>query len=272
MNWNRRAATAAALALLVLTNAVALGGAAWNRSGEPDSRLRLSERELFVPWSGWPSTTDENSGLSLTLNWRCIPASTLHGRSATWYDNNSPAWLDARKMTELGFDMGRARVAPGIHRPHEVREVWLVLELDGPAYRRSQALAAAAAASAASSPQASVRPEASVDASRLFAVDAGLDRAALRARYGDRAMYAIVRAQVGMLRDTEVVVEAGRIESLSIDEIEVPLSLRPVFADIRRGQGAAGERGRFDATVAFGRRAEPWLAEAHATRRAPSAR
>ncbi|MBW8760105.1 MAG: DUF4824 family protein [Burkholderiales bacterium] len=278
MNWNRRTATWAGLALLVLTNAVALGGAAWNRSGEPDSRLQLSERELSVPWSAWSPPGAENSGLSLRLNWRCNPAAKTSASRASYYDDASPGWLDTRKLTELGFDMGRAGGTPGLHRPHEVREVWVVLELDGPAYRAWQAAAAAEAASAAAAEAAKPPPhrvahvEPPHGASRLFAVDAGLDRAALRVRYADRAQYAVVRAKVGRLRDTEDVVDGGRIESLSIDEVNVPLALRPAFAAAAPAGRGGVERSRFIATVAFGRRAEPWLVDARPLPAAPDAR
>jgi len=269
MNWNRRTATVAGLALLVLTNAVALGGAAWNRSGEPDSRLQLSERELSVPWSAWAPPGAENSGLSLRLDWRCNPAAKTGARRTNhYYDDASPGWLDTRKMAELGFDMGRPGRAPGLQRPHEVREVWVVLELDGPAYRAWNAAAAAEAASAAAAeaakppPHVAAHVEVPHDGTRLFAVDAGLDRAALRARYADRAMYAVVRAKVGRLRDTEDVVDGGRIESLSIEEVNVPLALRPAFAAVQRPRRGGDERSRFVATVAFGQRAEPWLVDA----------
>jgi len=278
MNWNRRTATAAGLALLVLTNAVALGGAAWNRSGAPDSRLQLSEHELSVPWGVWSPPGAENSGLSLRLYWRCNPAPRTGARRTTYYDDASPGWLDNGKMAELGFDMGRSGRTPGFHRPHEVREVWMVLELDGPAYRAWEAAAAAEAASAAAAEAAKPPPHrlapvaVPYGGSRLFAVDAGLDRAALRARYPERTMYAVVRATVGRLRDTEDVVDGGRIESLSIDEVNVPLALRPAFVTVQpAGRGGEGH-GRFVATVAFGQRAEPWLVDARQLPAAPGAR
>src|SRR5690606_12121573 len=36
-------------AIILAANAVALGGVAWNRSGEPESRVALSQRELARP-------------------------------------------------------------------------------------------------------------------------------------------------------------------------------------------------------------------------------
>ena len=59
---------AAGAALIVLANAVALTGVYLNRSGEPDSRVVLSQRELGMTW-GWQADRD-NSGMVLGLNWR----------------------------------------------------------------------------------------------------------------------------------------------------------------------------------------------------------
>jgi hypothetical protein len=60
-------------ALIAITNAIALGGAVYNRSGEPDSTLALSDRELQLPCESWSGS--ENSELSLRLNWRVLQES-----------------------------------------------------------------------------------------------------------------------------------------------------------------------------------------------------
>ena len=44
--WTRGHTLAIGIALIVLTNAVALGGVWWNRSATPESALTLSQREL----------------------------------------------------------------------------------------------------------------------------------------------------------------------------------------------------------------------------------
>ena len=289
---NRRLLAAAGLALILLTNAVALGGVAWNRAGEPDSRLVLSERELLLPWRAGQSES-ENSGLSLELQWRCRPArmATRHGDS--YEDASSPAWLDARKMGELGFDLRAPELTRPIDRAtprHQqlAREVWLVLELDGPAYRQALADAAqeakeTAAREAEAASRAKPGEPARVEhvtfdpesGGRLFVVDAGLDREVLRARYADRAKYAIVRGRVsprsgparvvdfgGGESDDARAIDSGRIDALSIAEVNVPLALRHVFDGVepRAYRQAPGQR--FTATLNFGRRAEPWLVDA----------
>ncbi|MGH8649482.1 MAG: DUF4824 family protein, partial [Burkholderiales bacterium] len=49
LTWPRGRTLAAGIVLIALTNAIALGGVAWNRSGEPESVLKLTQRELSQP-------------------------------------------------------------------------------------------------------------------------------------------------------------------------------------------------------------------------------
>jgi hypothetical protein len=49
-------------ALILLVNAVALTGVYLNRSGEPESRLRLSERELGLPWDWRRQQGEQRAG------------------------------------------------------------------------------------------------------------------------------------------------------------------------------------------------------------------
>ena len=278
MNWNRRTATWVGLALLVLTNAVALGGVAYNRSGVPDAVLKLGERELSPPYV-W-NDKGENSGLSLKLQWRSAPpaAPTRHGKM--YYGDHDPGWLNAQKMRELGLDANATSkpqlfdANPSSRHRALPRDVFIVLEFNGPAYqdsvRRARAAVDAAPAESASTGVASRKEQAKVELAaqlvdtRLFAVDAGLDHAALRARYPDRTMYAIVRGRISPTRDRNEDDLGGFIDELSVDEINVPLEMRPVFEGVvaRNGYDGSAPAVHFDATVMFGQRAEPWLANA----------
>lgn len=273
----------AGLVLLALTNAVALGGALWNRSGEPGARMRLSERELHrvEPWYG----NRENSGLALQLRWRILSeeesANTQFFAFGYGYSGGAPGWLDKAKMESLGFDT--ATLAPYSERARKryekqlPREVALVLELDGQAYRRALELKTEHTSRELARP---VVPGDKIDeqrrttarealewersrSSRLFVVDAGLDAEALRARYPDRARYAIVRGEVTPVAlGAAAKRAAGRVSGVSVSSINVPLRLRKVFADAQISEYGAGPRTPFDATVAWGRRLEPWLVEA----------
>jgi hypothetical protein len=100
--------------------------------------------------------------------------------------------------------------------------------------------------------------------SRLFIVDAGLEVEVLRAKYPDRARYAIVRGQIRPLlvgRESKLRL-SGYADGLSIDQINVPLVYRRVFEPmLQKGGGPYNAAGRpYRASVAFGKRLEPWIA------------
>ena len=279
MKWTRRTTLISGLVLIGLANAVALGGAAYNRSGAPDSTLDLSERELRPPhvWAG----RKENSGLELHLRWRVLHSD---GSGAGLYrmgveGGGSPAWLDESKMASLGFaaapstahldaDRGAA------YQRQLPREVFVVLELNGPAYRTALERAASAAKELETKNERGVGKKTADEltdrethhSSRLFAVDAGLDRAALRSKFGDRAQYAIVRGQVRPTWLPQSRGAAGAITGLSAAIVNVPQEMRSVFEGVVpiSDFGSVGPSKHFDAELAFGRWLEPWLVSAAA--------
>jgi hypothetical protein len=278
-NWTRRHTLIAGLVLILLTNAVALLGVYRNRSGEPESMLKLTQRELQQPY-GW-GMSSENSGVSLRIDWR-VPSAEKYWPGS--YSGGNPAWLDQAKMASLGFDVSPSKDMQDDFRGSSrqlAKEVLLVLELDGPAYQqalqRAQQYAAEQDAKLAALPDdkavqnnaknahEEVRRE-EQDNSRLFAVDAGLDLNELRARYPDRNRYAIVRAQVQPSFVGGQSKIAGYINRISIDEINVPREYHTAF-DIRVRPAIIGQTSghAFEASVAFGRRLEPWLIDISAT-------
>jgi hypothetical protein len=277
MKWSRRHSLIAGLALIALTNAVALGGAAYNRSGEPESVLRLTQRELQPPYF---FGRRENSGLALRLRWRVLQEGASDVDSYSWGgtgEGASPPWLDREKMASLGFDVALADTEldkPRSFRRQLPRDVLLVLEFDGPAYQRSLVNAAEFAARlekknlAESSKLAVQVVERERNAnSRIFVVDAGLDRAALRTKYGDRSKYAIVGGQVRPAWRSARVPKshAGYVDALNVGAVNVPLEFRDAFEgaspDIEFVQTSTSKV-RYEATVAFGKRLEPWITAA----------
>jgi Domain of unknown function (DUF4824) len=271
-NWTRKHTLIAGLALILLTNAVALLGVYWNRSGEPESLLTLTQRELQQPY-GW-GMDRENSGVSLQIHWR-----VLSGEKSRpfFYSGGSPAWLDQAKMFSLGFEVNPSKDMLYDYRwssQQLSREVLLVLELDGSAYReslqRAQQYAAEQDAKLAALPddramQANAKnaheqvTREEQDNSRLFAIDAGLDLNQLRAQYPDRNRYAIVSAQVRPSVGEQGRI-AGYIDKISIDEINVPHEFHAAFdSRVRPVIGRTSGQRTFEASVAFGQRLEPWL-------------
>ena len=162
----------------------------------------------------------------------------------------------------------------------------IVLEIDGRAYQnaleRARARAAKEAEKAAQTGKTGpgtpaehaatfLKNEESVN-SRLFAVDVGLDARTLRAKYPDRTRYAIVRGKVRASYQFGRGKEAGwtgYIENIQNGQINVPLEFRRTIERAPRPvprPAAAADRPAFEATVAFGRRFEPWIVAASAAK------
>jgi hypothetical protein len=182
-------------------------------------------------------------------------------------------------MASLGFEVnpparGREGDAISAYQRQLSREVFVVLELDGPAYRTALERAANLARELEAKNERGMGKRLADEmidretrrSSRLFAVDAGLDREALRGRFGDRARYAIVHARIlpTWLQRTNGKGATGFIADLGAATINVPLEMRGVFEDVApAGDSAPQATGRrFEARLAFGRRLEPWLVSA----------
>jgi hypothetical protein len=284
MTWSRAHTVIAGLGLVALTNAVALLGVVYNRSGEPEAKVSLTQRELRAPYRSYGNR--ENSGLALGLVWRVLNEESVATQFYMWRYagiGGTPAWLDKARMQALGFDTsahsidsdprGRAR-----YEKQLPREVLLVLELDGPAYRRSLELATqyaardeAKLAAIPGDKELGARAKNAREAlewernrnSRLFVVDAGLESAALRAKYPDAGRYALVHGQVRLEsggRDSGNV--RGYVSGLSIESINVPFALREVFGSAAPIGDVDQNRAPFAAMVAFGKRLEPWITAA----------
>jgi Domain of unknown function (DUF4824) len=280
MTWSRIHTLIAGVALIAVTNAVALIGVAHNRGGEPESELRLTQRELAPPY--WRGIDRESGGIELRLQWRAL----MKGNYDFYMQaGGQPEWLDRAKLAALGFDLTPPENTAAGRRYYErlnSRQVFVALELDGPAYqealqraqRRVDEAAATkpAPASGPMSPAERLRREQN-SASRLFAIDAGPDPAALREKYPDRNRYAIVRARVRVtyfggsaIRDAEL---TGHLSEVINDHISVPPEFRVTFDTLPRTSTYNSQDGpvsRFDVTLAFGKRFEPWIIAASAAK------
>jgi len=281
--WSRGHTLAAGIALIGLTNAIALGGVAWNRSGEPESVLKLSQRELSR--SREYGLDREGGGLQLNVSWRVL--GTERDSEIYWNFHGAPEWLDESKLASLGFDMTPPPATPKASWRYErqlPREALVVLELDGPAYQkaleRARERAAKEAAKGAQTGKtgpgsptqqaANFLKNEETANSRLFAVDAGRDARALRAKYPDRIRYAIVQGSVRTSYQPGRGKEArwtGYINDIQNAQINVPLEFRKAIesAQISRRPGPAVQGAPpFEVTVAFGKRFEPWIVAASA--------
>lgn len=299
--WSRRLGWVAAAVLVVGTNAFVLARVAWNRSGEAAARLELTERELTLPWVG---EDEEDTGLALHLDFH---APGPWREAGTGMDS----WLDREKLGALGFDVSVDPEAPGAERHYRSplpRRVWLVLEDEGAAWRRWLAgreeeveevrRAVIRGEKGSEDLEAAERSLAAdrVEASRLFAVDAGLDRDALHERHPDPARHAVVPATVRLHRmdvdqgrgeepEDQPAYLTGSVDRVLVDRIHVPLRHRPeiewaLAERDRRNREKAHTLARppsrtpggpnptdepapplYRAEVSVGRLGEPWLTE-----------
>jgi len=272
MNWTRTHALAGGVGLILLVNAVALGGVAWNRSGEPDSVLPLSQRELLRN-SDWYK---ENSGLSLRLRWRTPSRDT----EARQHNRGWQPALDGRKMAELGFAMPEQVDDDSARRfgRQQSRDALLVLELDGPLYQREVQLTrkrlGEARQAADAAPQNArladerdfIRRELDSEEktdTRLLLKDVGLDIQTLRAQYPDRRRYLIIHGRVRPISNyyQHIWTLGGTASAIGSDSINVPYQWRERLDEItaQPQRTADGLPQPFVAEVAFGRRLEPWI-------------
>ncbi len=281
ITWSRKTTWIAGLMIIVLTNVIALAGVAYNRAGEPDGTLVLTERELRLPYSA--GSARENSGLSLTIEWRTLqaPRNGYPGYNNRW---GAVEWLDETRLDELGFETGVAVMTPESRSRFNrslSRDVWFVLEYDGPAYQamreRVKAFSQGEQELARRNPgneefekRAARAKKLGVverqEASRLFVVDAGLDPAMLRRKYPDEARYSIARGQVGATvnnDDDDSWRVQGYIQSLAVESVNVPLAFRDVFETLAEESPRENEGlPRYSVTLAYGKRQGPWIVSA----------
>ena len=267
------------IALIVVTNAVVLAGVAYNRSGEPESVLRLNERELRIYYWNWPA--NENSSIDVHLNWRVARVESdddvIYGG---W--QGALSWLEPVQLRELGFDVeGDIESEEGAEhvRRQPSRRAWVVLEHDGPAYQaslerarqkfeRATALASANAGDKEFQERLNLvraameREERSE--TRLFVIDVGRDEDALRAQYPDRQRHAIVNGRLSLMIEGN----PGRrrvtaqVDELDVAAIRVPHMYREVVEPFVQPNAYPDDHEpRFAATVNFGRRFEPWIVD-----------
>lgn len=272
-----------AVSLVVVINLVILGGVAWNRSGQPEARMLLSERELRLSGGG-----TENSGLSLHLVWR-------HQGDAV------QDWFDQKHLEAVGFDCSPVPDSPAAERyyrkqlPHRA---YLVLELEGAAWQRwkekqharYRELETATGGTESEKKnrgwelkQISRQLE---EESHLFAVDVGRDPKLLRQQYADTAHYLILPALVRLQMEYRAADQqqskqrhklTGYVERILVSQIHLPRDLSVELRRLTSGSGKIApyrdEYGwpytpadstkkqplRYQVDLAVGKRYEPWI-------------
>jgi putative membrane protein len=191
-------------------------------------------------------------------------------------------WFDDAKLRDLGFRGDIDPSDPDALQSYEWlprRYAYVVLEYDGPAF--------AAWLAAREKDVEAIRGEVDAEAlldlaraarSRLFPVDASLDADELFRRYPERGRHLVLRGVVAahVVRGAEgPPLARGFIASLLVDEVHVPRQFRPPltpflpttteteFYDQADRTSTVdwppARPPRYRATLAVGRRLEPWL-------------
>jgi Domain of unknown function (DUF4824) len=280
-----------AIAVIILTNVVVLAGVAYNRSGEPDATVQLTERELH--WENrWDWMDREDSGLHLILKW-----------SRLGYDNfdrtrREDYWFNQQKLTEVGFDTSYpldGKDADRYYRRQLPRQGYVVLEFDGDAYQNwlkkekgrieenRQKLLGEQESREKSNLENNIKriEQSMITQSRLFAIDVGRDGPALRKQYPDQSKYIITSAVFAISRHytsrkkdhpqpSQKYYFRGFIREISTPQIHVTSNFRSFFvSDIKthtniylpKGKPLSDLEPRFQVTLNYGKRYEPWIAD-----------
>lgn len=273
--WSIKQSVVVGVTLILVTNIIVLSGVAYNRSGEPDALILLTEREVELPYRfGYYS--DENSGLSLTINWRILGKIDDDSKYRP-YGNSYPEWLNKDKLIELGFD-----VSENIHteegrrsyRKGFSKDALLVLEYNGASYeesvQRTKTWFKKKQASDTSQPDLRWQLEIAQDRmkdeqeteSRLFVIDTGLNHEALRKKYADKSKFIIVpgRVEIAIRGCDGSRYFTGRISELGI-KVHVPYEYAE-FLLLMSDEEDSQEKGggpKYKVNLAFGQRLEPWV-------------
>lgn len=267
--------------LILIVNGIALASVAYNRSAE-ESELKLTERELNKAYIDYGY---ESSGMELNLNWR-VPlqndGSAMNYDISTHRYGPGTKWLDKAKLAELGFDVGMPETNADAAKHYErmnSKDVFIVLELDGPARQDAlehlKNLLNRSCGPEEKTEVCKQTPEIKKNRlwqeentlSRLFAVDAGPDDAALRARYPDRSKYTIMRGLVKPVLSQSNGKPAlmGHLLGMHVTTINVPHKFIAGIKDItpwNYNLKPGVQVNHYEVIVAFGRNHEPWIVSA----------
>jgi len=257
------------LLLITGTNMIIFSGIFLNRAGKPLSVITLTERELRQSYRH----RKENNGLSLTLQWRVMnPTSVYYGK---W---SSPEWLDADKLTLLGFSIDEINADTSYQRQRKrllTKKVFIVLEYNGD--KTKEALKSVEEnlteikadcvgkneKNCADNAHNRLKREKKIE-SRLFAIDAGLDYKELSEKYYQQEKYIIapgtVKPRYNYLKKKNVI--SGSIKSISVEKIHVPLEHKTTFNSIMGADKTSVysfDSPRYSIELAYGQRHEPWI-------------
>lgn len=256
----KRPGLLSAAAIVVAANAAAWAAAAWNRSGEPEAVLVLTERELRLP-----PRQAENTALALSLVFE------PHAEQPR-EEPREAGWFDRAKLESIGFDCGRpvSDANAEYYRTRVPRSTFAALEFEGDTWRKQVEQSPPRVVRYPAMPlpdgTAGQAPRDPLLDTHLVPIDVDNDPAALRARHPDRRAVAIVEATVA-LRYVSAPGQPpfleGRVTTVLPRAINVPREWRSVLTPLQQPERRLRvwppppTEPRFRATIAWGKRLEP---------------
>jgi hypothetical protein len=258
--------------LIIAANIMVIYRVSTNRTGPYETMIELTERELALPYR----MHEENSGISLRLRWGMLgqPEDDEYRYD---FHYQSPAWMDPEKLASLGFDTRKASSETNINKEIVPRRAFIALEYDGAAYqealRRSEKKFESAQQNYQANPDSktlhqdfknaeTLLQQGRTTASRLFAVDAGLNAEMLRKKYPDQSRFIIAPGIVKMdwNYENKKAVPSGYVSDLLVENIHVPLEFRRPIDDIlSKNLHHETNSPRYKVQLAYGARFEPWI-------------
>ncbi len=265
-----------AILLVVISNLFVLTNVYLNQSGEPESSLLLTERELSLY-----GQSHENSGMHLRLSWK-----TSH------YDSKNKkrtGWLHRDRLQALGFDTDLDPAHPeasDYYRRQAVKKAYIVFEFEGSAWddwvagnaeeieKLEKKLAVAQEPHEKSSLESQIKWKHNEKRrqSHLFAIDAGRDALTLRQRYPDKSRYMILEGVINMYHsrgwnpatskyDTPYVY--GVLQKVETPHINISKKFRSSFQGLKSNYGRHRDKyhPRFEVRLSVGSRFLPWIQE-----------
>lgn len=242
-------------ALVLLVNLIVLLGVAYNRSGESVAQLVLTERELNLPQSY--SWREENSGMALSIRWTAISRDKKN--SLGYPFSRKPAWLSEAKLKSLGIDVDglkNIKYKNWYDNSYQkiTREVIYVFEYNGQAYnsalKRIKGLLL------------KQQRRFQIAESRIFVIDAGLDKESLLEKYNDKSKYLLLAGELKVIRNYDQL--TGSISRLYIPKVHVSLPDSELISKLTADRpfhqyNKEPIEPRFEVRLNIGKRLEPWI-------------
>lgn len=251
------------LAILMGSNLAVLGGVVLNRSGEATSQLTLTERELSLPY--YMGAKAENSGISLSLNWR-VPSK---GDKNYYPYGSKKVVINKDQLLALGFD--KSSMTKG--RWSEPIEMYWALEFDGALYKLElkkiavKYKEALLAYKEQENEEHKRQKKQSRDQlarekktnSRLFFIEASASYEALVTKFSGKEDILIVKGLAKYYYNKKDKTYNLSLNNLSVSNIMVPLDNRDVFTGLNRLSWQDNIEPRYIVKVQWGSRLEPMI-------------